>query len=48
MLTIRCSMQDNGLKDARGREMTLEECREEFSCDEDGPECRNCPCLRYC
>ena len=38
MLRLKCVMGRNDL--------TIEECRKLFKCDEDGIECRNCPCLK--
>lgn len=44
-VTLRCTMQDNGFCQARGRDLTLAECRKLFECDEDERECRDCRIL---
>jgi len=40
-LTLRCKMQDNGIKQCLG-ERTISECRKLFEC---GVNCADCPCL---
>jgi len=40
-IILWCKMQDNGFDS-----LTLAKARETFHSDEDGPECRDCPCLK--
>lgn len=46
-LIIFCQMfENNGFQYHHG-DKPLTEVREILGCEEDGPECRNCPCLRF-